>query len=117
MANEDVIGAKKAMQNYSLDDQKFENSMEQNLLAEMIETINDRNEDGYTMALSEYNQIKPFTQAKLSLLAAIKDHYFPEQAVGAGIDFTGAEEEATGVTGGKEEEAKTEEDAAAAMFM
>jgi hypothetical protein len=55
MANEDVIGAKKAMQNYSLDDQKFENSMEQNLLAEMIETINDRNEDGYTMALSEYN--------------------------------------------------------------
>ena len=61
MANEDVIGAKKAMQMYSLDDQKFENSMEQNLVSDMIEAINDKNEDGYTMALSEFNQIKPFS--------------------------------------------------------
>lgn len=44
----------------------------------MIEAINDKNEDGYTMSLSEFNNIKPFDQAKLSLLSAIKDHYFPE---------------------------------------
>ena len=41
-------------------------------------TVTDKNEDGYTMSLSEFNNIKPFDQAKLSLLSAIKDHYFPE---------------------------------------
>ena len=29
--------------------------MEHNLISDMIETINDKNEDGYTMALSEFN--------------------------------------------------------------
>jgi hypothetical protein len=47
MANDDVVGAKKQMQNYCFEDPSFDGSREQTLIINMIECIQERNRDEF----------------------------------------------------------------------
>ena len=52
MANEDVIGAKKQMQMYCIEDPSFEGSREQLLIESMVSFIQDKNRDEYMQCVS-----------------------------------------------------------------
>lgn len=62
MANKDAIGAKKQIGMYSLDDPTFEGSRECSLVQNLLAEIENKNSDGFTNAISDYNQITPFSK-------------------------------------------------------
>ena len=58
-ANDDLVGAKKAIQMNSIEDPSFEGSMEMELCQSMLQHIEDVNREGFNVAVSQYNQMKP----------------------------------------------------------
>jgi hypothetical protein len=61
----------------------------------VIKHINDRKTDEFSITISNYNQITPFSKVETSLLVRIKEMYLPEEAPQFvqnedEIDFTGA---------------------------
>ena len=66
------------MQMYCFEDPTFEGSREQNLVAHLIECMNDKNRDEFALAVSEFNQITPFNKLKTSLIVRIKETSCPE---------------------------------------
>ena len=63
---------------YSLDDPTFENSRECTLIQNLLIEIENKNSEGYTNTISDYNQITPFSKLQTSLLVRAKDQYLPE---------------------------------------
>uniref|UniRef100_A0A7S3ILS1 Uncharacterized protein n=1 Tax=Strombidium inclinatum TaxID=197538 RepID=A0A7S3ILS1_9SPIT len=109
LANDDVVGAKKQMQMYCIEDSRFEGSREQDLIARMIACIQDKNRDDFTVAVSDYNAVTPFKKVQTSLLVKIKEQYLPEDSANlvkdsGDIDFTGANEGVGGGGAGNEDE-------------
>ena len=96
MASSDMIGAKKAMQNYCYEDPSFDGSREQQLIISMIECISEGNREEFQIATGDYNKITPFNKVKTSLLAKIIDVHLPPDVVKVADD----DEELPDLTGG-----------------
>ena len=55
MANEDIIGAKKQMQMYGIEDNNFNGGTYQELIANMITQIQAKNSDEFSTVISKHN--------------------------------------------------------------
>ena len=80
---------------YGIEDPNFDGSRQQTLISEVISCIQDRNTEEFSTAISNYNQITPFTRVETSLMVKIKELHLPEEATQFvkdenEIDFTGA---------------------------
>lgn len=113
MANDDMVGAKRAIQNYQIDDPNFDSSRENELLMVrtisydnyvqgMLEAIDAKSEDDFIKRVGAFIKMTPFDKVKNQLVAKIKEVHVPDQAMVAGVvnklsklDFTGASEEPT----------------------
>jgi hypothetical protein len=62
MANEDVIGAKKQVQMYAIEDPNFDGSRMQELVSGMITHIQNKDSDGFSTCISDFNLISPFSK-------------------------------------------------------
>ena len=91
LAYDDVVGAKKQMAMYCIEDPSFDGSREQQLVDALIKAIEEQNRDEFVMAVSEFNQITPFNKVKNSILVKIKETLLPDDPgqVAGEIDFTG----------------------------
>jgi len=63
LAMDDVVGAKKAIQMNAIEDPSFDGSREMQLCEALISCIDEGNRDGYSVAVSEYNNITPLTRS------------------------------------------------------
>lgn len=68
IAHDDLVGAKKQMQVYCIDDSHFDGSLEHTLISSLLEAIADRDYELFQTAMSEYNTIKPFDKLRTSLM-------------------------------------------------
>lgn len=101
LAMDDVVGAKKAIQMNAIEDPSFDGSREMQLCEALITCIEEGNRDGYSVAVSEYNNITPLTRSQTSIIVKIKDAYLPDdpnsmagqQFETKDLDFTGAAED------------------------
>lgn len=80
LANDDLIGARKAMQNYQIDDPHFDTSRELELLVAITEAIQAKSEPDYIKAVGAYAKVTPFDKVKNQLLARTKEVHLPEQS-------------------------------------
>lgn len=80
MANDDIVGAKKQVQMYAIEDPSFDGSREQTLIKDVITHITDKNSDEFSVTISTYNQITPFNKMQTSLMVKIKEMYLPDDA-------------------------------------
>lgn len=94
-----MIGCKKAINGYKIDDAHFDDSRELELIVEMIGAIEARDSDLYSKKVAMYTKMTPFDKVKSQLAAKIKDIYVPEEGVGAVVnrmnklDFTGKDDD------------------------
>ena len=116
LADDDMIGAKRAIQNYQIDDPNFDSSRENDLLMNMIEAVEAKSEEDFIKIVSGYVKITPFDKVKNQLVAKIKEIYVPDKNTkGVGkimnkldkVDLTGADDFLNEPT--KKEETKKEE--------
>ena len=64
LADDDMIGAKRALQNYQIDDPNFDSSRENDLLMAMIEAAESKSEEDFIKIVSGYVKITPFDKVK-----------------------------------------------------
>ena len=76
LANDDLVGAKKACEVYMNEDPSFDGDRAQKLVKAITQTIEDKDEQGNQKVLFEYNKITPFDKILQKLLIAMKDNYF-----------------------------------------
>jgi len=74
----------------------------------MAEAIQDKNRDDFSLAVSTFNQVIPFTKVKTTLVVRVKELYLPEDSSNFvqnadEVDFTGAQEDNEGVKAAEEE--------------
>lgn len=105
MANDDMVGAKRAIQTYQIEDPSFDGSREEKLLSDFVSLIDEKNIDKFKERIQEHQRITPFDKLKLSLAVRIQDLHFPQDgfvgssAPGVEPDFTG-QQETNGAPGG-----------------
>lgn len=85
---------------YGIEDPHFDGNRQQQLIKDLIKHIENKKSEDFSLAISNYNQITPFSKSDTSLLVRIKEMYVPEEATQfvqneQEIDFTGANEEQT----------------------
>ena len=95
-----MVGAKRAIQNYQIDDPNFDSSRELELLLGLIEAIETKSEETFVKKVGAYVKITPFDKVKNQLAAKVKEVHVPEETKVAGVinklnqlDFTGAGED------------------------
>lgn len=64
LADDDMIGAKRAIQNYQIDDPNFDSSRENELLMALIEAVEAKSEEDFIKIVSGYVKITPFDKVK-----------------------------------------------------
>lgn len=101
LADDDMIGAKRAIQNYQIDDPNFDSSRENDLLMSLIEAVEAKSEEDFIKIVSGYVKITPLDKVKNQLVAKIKEIYVPDKKTqGVGkimnkldrVDLTGADD-------------------------
>ena len=101
LADDDMIGAKRAIQNYQIDDPNFDSSRENDLLMNLIEAVEAKSEEDFIKIVSGYVKITPLDKVKNQLVAKIKEIYVPDKKTqGVGkimnkldrVDLTGADD-------------------------
>lgn len=92
-----MVGVKRAIQNYQIDDPNFDSSRELDLLQGMIEAIDGRSEEAFVKKVGAYLKTAPPDRVKNQLFAKVKEVHVPDQSAVAGVvnkmsqlDFTGA---------------------------
>lgn len=60
MANQDVVGAKKAVSNYELDDPNFDNSHHKKFVLDLIQAIEDSDNKEFLEATSKFSKMTQF---------------------------------------------------------
>ena len=115
LADDDMIGAKRAIQNYQIDDPNFDSSRENDLLMAMIEAIEAKSEEDFVKIVSGYVKITPFDKVKNQLVAKIKEIHVPDKKTAAvgkimnklkDVDLTGADDFMNEAPSSKKEETK-----------
>lgn len=109
LANDDVVGAKKQVQMYGIEDPSFDGSRDQELISKIVKHIQNKNSEEFSLTISEYNQITPFSKLQTSLMVKIKEMYLPEEANQFvqnenEIDFTGANEQQSAFNNDQQED-------------
>lgn len=64
LANDDVVGARRAIQNYSIDDPNFDNSREHELLEDILTAIDAKDDEIFTKKVATFNKMTPFDKVK-----------------------------------------------------
>jgi len=82
LANDDIIGAKRAIQNYSIDDPHFDSSRELELLTGLLEAIEQKSETLYIQKVGGFAKVTPMENVKNQLLSKIKEIYVPDESAG-----------------------------------
>lgn len=85
MANDDIVGAKRAIQTYQIEDPSFDGSREEKLLSDIVKLVQDKNADGFKERIQEHQKITPFDKLKLLLAVRIQELHFPEDGFGTAI--------------------------------
>ena len=78
-ANNDLVGAKKSIQMNAIEDPSYDGSMEMELCQAMVQHIEEANRDGFNVAVSQYNNMKPLGRAHTSIIVKIKEIYLPDE--------------------------------------
>jgi len=92
LANDDLVGCKRAIDTYSIEDPSFDGSREMKFLVSIMQAVEAKDAGAYQQAVYEFNRMTPFDKVKTQLVAKIKEIYVAE--VGdyreGEIDLTGA---------------------------
>jgi hypothetical protein len=57
MANQDVVGAKKAVSNYELDDPNFDTSNHKKLILDLVQAIEDSNNKEFIECVQKFTKM------------------------------------------------------------
>lgn len=97
LANEDLIGLKSALENYSLEDTTFETDRKKKFLSVILTACEARDRDLFAVTMQSYQKITPMDKVQTKLAVKIKMSYCPEDAnaletVNKEIDFVNQED-------------------------
>ena len=81
--NEDIIGAKKAVDTYSLEDPSFDTSRQKKFLCELIEASEEENSEAFVCAIRAWNNTGSLDKVQLKLVVTAKSKYAPEEETAA----------------------------------
>lgn len=79
LQNEDLQGAKNAMENYTFEDPAFDNSRQYQFLKGIVEAIETQNPDALSQCVRENARIMSLDKANSKLLVEIKKLHVPDQ--------------------------------------
>jgi alpha-soluble NSF attachment protein len=80
LANDDGVGAKRAISTYAIEDPSFDGSREQKFLLALLETCQDGLSKPFNSLIADYNNITPMDKVKTTLIVRIKEIYIQEEA-------------------------------------
>ena len=80
LANEDLIGLKAALENYSLEDPTFDNDRKKKFLVVIMNACEARDRDTFGVTMQGYQKITPMDKVCTKLAVKIKMSYCPEDA-------------------------------------
>ena len=78
LVNDDLQGAKNAMENYTFEDPSFENSRQFECLRGIVDAIENQSPDGLTKTVRDNARIMNFDKANSKLLVEIKKLHVPD---------------------------------------
>lgn len=101
LGSDDLVGAKRAIQAYQIEDPHFDSSRELEMLFALVDACEARSEPDFIKCVAGYVKMTPFDKVKNQLIARIKEIYCPDPSTLVApvaskmsqIDFTGAGEE------------------------
>jgi len=79
LANEDLIGCKRALENYCLEDPTFETDRKKKFLTSLLVACEQLDADLFAKSVQDYQKITPLDKVCTKLVVKAKMRYCPEK--------------------------------------
>jgi len=84
MANDDLVGAKRAIQTYQIEDPSFDGSREEKFLSTILKLVQEGGSaKEFNATVADFSRITPLDKVRTTLVCRVKDIYMPEQQIQA----------------------------------